>query len=136
MTDKQIIIDGIEVYKCRNAKRSIFGIDVECQLGGDCSQRPDCYYKQLKQAEQTVEECHKYQAELEDKLSAKEQECKELKEAQKNSRCAWKSFEGTFCPEAQQQLDQLKSENKHLNDLLNQALKEIEAIQDAYEERE
>lgn len=57
MTDKQIIIDGIEVYKCRNAKRRIFGIDVECQLGGDCSQRPDCYYKQLKRKEQ---ECEKW----------------------------------------------------------------------------
>ena len=47
---------------------------------------------------------------LKKELQAKEQECEELKEAQKNSRCAWKSFEGTFCPEAQEQLDQLKAE--------------------------
>ena len=40
------------------------------------------------------------------------------------------------CYELTEQLDQLKAENKHLNDLLNQALKELEAIQDAYEERE
>ena len=30
------------------------------------------------------------------------------------------------CYELQQQLDQLKAENKHINDLLNQALKELE----------
>lgn len=47
--------------------------------------------------------------ELQAELKAKEQECEELKEAQKNSRCAWKSLEGTFCPEAQEQLDQLNA---------------------------
>ena len=30
------------------------------------------------------------------------------------------------CYELQQQLDQLKAENKHINDLLNQSLKELE----------
>ena len=56
-----------------------------------------------------------------------------LKEARKNSRCAWKSLEGTFCPEVQAQLDQLKSDNKHLNDLLDQALKELEEHREAIE---
>ena len=145
MTDKQITIDEVEinpnnwlepykpipaceikdcehwvyagnnVYGCRIAEDGLvcddFNNDDEC-----------CMYRQLEYYKET--------------LKAKEQECEELKEAQKNSRCAWKSLEGTFCPEAQEQLDQLKSENKHLNDLLNQALKELEAIQDAYEERE
>lgn len=35
-------------------------------------------YKQLKQAENTVIECHKYLAELEDKVERLEQENKEL----------------------------------------------------------
>ena len=38
-------------------------------------------------------------------------------------------FDKTYCKncyELQQQLDQLKAKNKHINDLLNQALKELE----------
>lgn len=70
---------------------------------------------------------------LEKAYKAKEQECEELKEARRNSRCAWKSLEGIFCPEVQTQLDQLKVDNKHLNDLLNQALKELEQSREAIE---
>ena len=55
---------------------------------------------------------------LEEQLKAKEQECEELKEARKNSRCAWKSLEGTLCPEAQQQLDQLKAEKEKIEQCL------------------
>ena len=47
---------------------------------------------------------------LEKAYKAKEQECEELKEARKNSRCAWKSLEGTFCPQAQEQLNAYKME--------------------------
>ena len=57
-----------------------------------------------------------------------------LKEARKNSRCAWKSLEGTFCPEVQAQLDPLKSDNKHLNGLLDQALKELEEMRELKDE--
>lgn len=57
---KEIIIDGVDVYKCGNAKRSIFGIDMECRLGCDCSQRPNCHYKQLKRAEQKLEKIKDY----------------------------------------------------------------------------
>ncbi len=58
---EEIIIDGVNVYKCGNAKRSIFGIDMECRLGCDCSQRPNCYFKQLKRKEQ---ECQQLKAAL------------------------------------------------------------------------
>ena len=95
MTDKQIIIDGVDVSGCENYGETMAKTH-NCTLYDEYL-RPckgtDCYYKQLK---------------------AKEQECERLKEAQKNSRCAWKSFEGTFCPEAQEQLDQLKAENDEL----------------------
>jgi hypothetical protein len=91
MTDKQIIID----YKnlCEN-----YSEEVGCYgtFDGNCI-KEQCFTYKLLQL-----------------LQAKEQECEELKEAQKNSRCAWKSFEGTFCPEAQEQLDQLKAENDEL----------------------
>jgi hypothetical protein len=79
MTDKQIIIDGTH---CRyahfdggNTQRLLCAID-DCFC--DCYRDNECYYKQLKRAEKTVEECHKYQAELEDKFTAKEQECEQL----------------------------------------------------------
>ena len=35
-----------------------------------------------------------------------------------NQRCAWKSLEGTLCPEAQEQLDQLKAENDELKEYI------------------
>lgn len=69
MTDKEIIIDGVDVYKCGNAKRSIFGIDMECRLGCDCSQRPNCYFKQLKRKEQ---ECEKLNKQVNDLLNKPE----------------------------------------------------------------
>ena len=53
-----------------------------------------------------------------EELSRKEQECEELKK-QNDCNCL-----DSCCKK--QQLDQLKAENKHLNDLLNNALKELE----------
>lgn len=48
-----------------------------------------------------------------------------LKEARKNSRCAWKSLEGTLCPEAQEQLDKLKAENEELKKLLKVRIEDL-----------
>ena len=68
---------------------------------------------------------------LQAELKAKEQECERLKkiiDEAKNSKLDLNSFfaiEATV-GEYQLELDQLKSENKHLNDLLHQALKELE----------
>ena len=81
------------------------------------------YKQQLKRKEQ---ECETLASQLDFEVQKKEcleQECEELKEAQKNSRCAWKSLEGTFCPEAQQQLDQLKAENEILKEKFEIAIK-------------
>ena len=87
MTDKQInheqssvIIDGVDVSGC---SCRYYAYDRHfCSIIGDdlCEEHSDCLYKQLKRAEKTVEECHKYQAQLENKLEAKEQECDKLKE--------------------------------------------------------
>lgn len=78
MTEK-IIIDGVDVAGCKDYCVVLKDM---CAFGGTkrCSQIHNCYYKQLKQAENTVNECHKYQAELEDKIESLEQENKELKE--------------------------------------------------------
>lgn len=51
-----------------------------------------------------------------------------LKEARKNSRCAWKSLEGTLCPEAQEQLDKLKAENEGLKEFYNEWNPQIPTI--------
>ena len=77
-----------------------------------CKNLPDCHYKQLKR---------------------KEQECEELKEARKNSRCAWKSLEGTFCPQAQEQLEAYKmeaDEGKEINAELKAENKELKKTVD------
>lgn len=82
--DKNIIIDGVDVAGCnfrleRDNKQKCecchaTGFGVIC----DCENWHNCYYKQLKQAENTVNECHKYLAELEDKIERLEQENKLL----------------------------------------------------------
>jgi hypothetical protein len=73
MTDKQIIIDGTQ---CRyahfdggNTQRLLCAID-DCFC--DCHRENNCYYKQLKLAEQRIVELNKT-------IQAKEQECEELK---------------------------------------------------------
>ena len=76
--DKQIIIDGVDVSGCGYIDHDSCYCDLF--ITNCANETPNCYYKQLKRAEQTVEECHKYQAELEDKLEAKEQVCERLKE--------------------------------------------------------
>ena len=78
MTDKQIIIDGIDVSECDrlNAFPMQYGEPQEIcltsfeQWGGQekyCKDRPNCYYKQLIRKEQKLEkikETVKYYAEL------------------------------------------------------------------------
>ena len=81
--------------------------------------------------------------ELYAELKAKEQECEELKDKLNCCFCnpyielndiekQQKCVEVTEC--FRRQLDQLKLENKHLNDLLNQALKELEKTRETLTE--
>lgn len=99
MTDKQIK-DGIDVSQC------------------------ECYLIEYNSCNDTLsgscikEKCQTFR--LLQTIKAKEQECERLKESKKNSRCAWKSLEGTFCPQAQEQLYQLKAENEELEKELRQ----------------
>ena len=103
MTDKQIIIDGVDVNDCHN--RTFYKNDegdVQCKcyrfedadsdtlLFGICKQHPHCYYKQLK---------------------AKEQECEELNKTITNLE--------NIRDEFSTKLDQLKAENEELKDKLN-----------------
>lgn len=121
MTDKQIIYDCPHIsftdwgtYACKLYNPR----DKNCLVkGGNCDSNISCPYKQLK---------------------AKEQECDRLTkiiDEAKNSKLYLKSFlvGEAVQNEYEQQLDQLKSDNKHLNDLLDQALKELEEHRDALE---
>ena len=99
MTDKQIIIDNVDVSgckyyfdaKCRCMDATIMQDFYSCP---QCSSNPNCYYKQLKRAEQenkrlleiiakpleTVDIDSAFEIEkLKEQIQAKEQECEELK---------------------------------------------------------
>ena len=52
MTDKQIIIDRVDVAGCVRLQDD----EISCDLGGECKGWENCYYKQLKRKEQELEE--------------------------------------------------------------------------------
>ena len=59
MTDKKIIIDGVDVSKCGYFNNIDKSYCEECcsEFGcAICNDRPNCYYKQLKRKEQECEE--------------------------------------------------------------------------------
>ena len=94
MTDKEVILNGIDVSKCEYCLKMT---KYRCTIQRDvykclCEENPNCYFKQLKR---------------------KEQECEELKEDVER----WKSnFNGkvSAIEELLHQLDQLKAENEEL----------------------
>ena len=62
MTDKQTIIDGIDVSKCEYCLKMT---KYRCTIQRDvykclCEENPNCYYKQLKRKEQALDEIEKY----------------------------------------------------------------------------
>ena len=97
MTDKQIIIDGIDVAKCR-----CFTSEWDFNNCGHICKRTECKYKRLWYKKQ---------------LARKEQECEKLKEEIKIN-----GF-GCFNIEMSEQLDQLKAENEELKAQLEQQKK-------------
>ena len=106
MTDRQIIIDGVDVNGCE-----YIGLYKECKLkcGScypvDCSDNPNCYYKQLK---------------------AKEQECWDLKSVRYSwiSKCEQEIKTSEFFQDV---LADFKAENEKLK----QAFGEIKEIAEA-----
>ena len=107
MTDKQIIIDGVDVSGCgfyddRCGYCDACKDDIDGNSYTKCMYEDDCYYKQLKR---------------------KEQECDELKkiiDEAKNSKLDLKSFlvGEAVQNEYEQQLDQLKAENEAYKKML------------------
>ena len=96
MTDKQIIIDGVDVSGCKKYEHEIVRCNATlknmCFCGGRCTDKKnaDCYFKQLKRKEQECQQAMdnyvqldlqrvKEYNELVDLYKAKEQECERLK---------------------------------------------------------
>ena len=161
MTDKQIIIDGVPVQDCCYFDYENDGYEDSCYIHQNECSAQNCYYKQLKAKEQECEELKKiineaknskldlnsffaieatvgeYQLEL-DQLKAEVkskteyiQEQRDIinqysKEIEMYKKCQGKR--------ASKREEELKAENKHLNDLLNQALKELEKTRETLTE--
>lgn len=69
MTDKEIIIDGVDVSKCsRLIVNKLYGYVCNCEedehLISSCKNRPNCYFKQLSRKTTECEEMKKGYAEL------------------------------------------------------------------------
>ena len=105
MTDKQIIIDGIDVSGC------------DCYCDGKCL----CEYNEINRKIIRYYSCNKFPNCYYKQLKAKEQECEELRKAndEKNELLAKlgcptiaTARRKVFC--LQEQLDQLKAENEGL----------------------
>ena len=117
MTDKQIIIDGVDVSKCKYIDIENFEKPIchcisqrnECEM--PCEYNKDCYFKQL--------------ARMKRELEAKDKECEELKKR-------LESFQKDYSKLYQvvenkgyiKELDQLKIENNQFK----QTLAEIKEI--------
>ena len=102
MTDKQIIIDGVDISGCEKQGETIAGITCgngeRIRLANEiitkhklCKDNPNCVYKQLARKEQELQQAMdnyvqldlqrvKEYNELVDLYKAKEQECEKLKE--------------------------------------------------------
>ena len=151
MTDKQIIIDDIDVSRCQKQGETIVGITCgngeRIRLANEiitkhklCKDNPNCIYKQLKRKEQECEELREEKAytdmaceQFEKQLQSKEQECEELKRALIDDQCfikISKKCARAYCidEELRKQLDQFKKSNEELqkeNERLNMELAKV-----------
>lgn len=104
MTNKQIIIDGVDVSGCEcfyiNASHPERKECINPYCKGLCEDNPNCCYKQLKR---------------------KEQECEELEDTAYTYKYFVKlaNYRLVKIEDLQQQLDQLKAENEQLKDELS-----------------
>lgn len=160
MTDKQIIVDGVDVSGCSYHYKHTRVCLVKMDAAGryyNCANWHDCDFKrlsqQLKRKEQDCEElksvrdswiskCEQetkikelYQDGL-DQLKVENERLNNIIEEAKNSKLDLKSFlvGEAVQNEYEEQLENLKLDNKHLNGLLDQALKELEETRELNDE--
>jgi chromosome segregation ATPase len=106
---KQIIIDGCDVSGCEHFE------DEEClnpsETVANCEASPNCNYKQLKRLEKLLPDINGKFYKAMDDLKAKEQECESWKTLIDQAQIEQRKLE--------QQLDQLKFDNKILNSTIS-----------------
>lgn len=85
MTDKQKIIDGVNVAGCVRLQDD----EISCELGGECKGFGNCYYKQLKRKEQECEALQMSDNEAGEIIAELKAECKELKKKVKELNQGW-----------------------------------------------
>ena len=134
MTNKQIIIDNVDVSGCEHCLKMT---KYRCTIQHDpykylCEENPNCHYKQFKRSEAQCEGMFVLHTDLEKKYEAKEQECEKLKEGYLkltdivspymddftgyNEELG--GFDIVLCvKELMEQLDQLKANNKKLQEV-------------------
>ena len=132
MTDKQIIIDRVNVAECVRLQDD----KISCDLGGECKGWENCYYKQLKRKEQELKNICKafdieYLIDKEtgnligrcNKLYKKEQECEALQMSENEAGeiiaelKAYKDVNEDF----KTAWEELKAENEKLKKIINEA---------------
>jgi hypothetical protein len=154
MTDKQMIIDGVNVLNCghysqfegetENAcyviQKTFIGKEEISKEYCSCETNSNCYYKQLKRKEQ---ECERLRKEI------RLYDCIE-KWGTKECHCACRYLGNEFCDDADKKIKQLKAENEELKKInkanaksyekhwyklekYKQALQEIKEIAEEYQ---
>lgn len=113
MTDKQIIINGVDISKCKHYDE-VFNYCDQSYLGEGgllkntknpkrCECSPNCYYKQLKRKEQNLQEAidtsikeFNRAEELKTLLKRKEQECEKAKQNAQDTYDLWQALIESF----------------------------------------
>ena len=124
MTDKQIIIDGVDVSGCKKYEHEIVRCNATlknmCFCGGRCTDKKnaDCYFKQLKRKEQECEELKKNV----------EHWKMEYKEAKAKGEWTYDLVKKRLC----EQLDQLKQTLAEIEEIAEDFYLDGEYVKDKY----
>lgn len=107
MTDKQIIIDGVDVNKYQHYTGNVEYLNREwtCRvaiIGTKCEENPNCYFKQLARAKDKINYMEEYiktvenaRNDIERELKRKEQKLEKIKDyCLKNKVAGWVDIEG------------------------------------------
>ena len=138
MTDKQIIIDGVDVSGCAYITYRYSGKPICNESGMYCGGYDICYYKQLKRKEQEYEELKK---ELQKNFKEKDtlhliiDRLLEASGYDTNTASA-EDFEDVYehMRYEQQQLDQLKAENEQLKEKYKELGQCAKQLKDYFEQ--
>ena len=124
MTDKQIIINGVDVSGCKKYEHEIVRCNATlknmCFCGGRCTDKKnaDCYFKQLKRKEQECEELKKNV----------EHWKMEYKEAKAKGEWTYDLVKKRLC----EQLDQLKQTLTEIEEIAEDFYLDGEHVKDKY----